>query len=75
MMWRDKCNTFPYHSLTNKERTKFKIKDMDDDKDKEMEQHWIVPQINRSWKDVTNTHNEEGSLLYVAHIDDFYIFY
>ena len=25
--------------------------------------------------DVTNAHNEEGSLLHVAHIDDFYIFY
>ena len=34
----------------------------------------MVPQINLSWKDVTNAHKAEGSLLHVAHIDDFYIF-
>ena len=44
----------------------------DEDKDEEMEQHQMVPQINPSWKDVTNGHNEEGSLLHVAHINDMF---
>ena len=47
----------------------------DEDEDEEMKQHQMVSQINPSWKDVTNAHNEEGSLLHVAHIDDFYNFY
>ena len=29
-----------------------------------MEQHWMVSQINRSWKDVTNAHNEEASFMW-----------
>ena len=79
MMWLHKCNTFLHHLLNNKDKARFKIKNVDedevDDEDEEIYQHKMVPQINQTWKDVTNAHNEEGSLLYVAHIDDFYIFY
>ncbi|RVW17552.1 Retrovirus-related Pol polyprotein from transposon RE2 [Vitis vinifera] len=49
------------HLLNNKERLRFKIKDVDEEEveaeDEEMEQHWMV----------TNAHNEEGSLLHYSH--------